>query len=58
MKYCFGEDTIHISHIGKNILRCTITRKAAVINESWLIEKDVHGNQHDSNDRQGIKDRK
>ncbi len=54
MKYCLGEDTIRLLSIKKNILRCAITRGTAIKNDSWLIEKEIPGSQHDSNDPQGI----
>jgi alpha-D-xyloside xylohydrolase len=54
MNYCLGEDTIHFSHIKSNILRCTITRKADIKNESWLIQRDVFGKLYDDTDPKRI----
>lgn len=50
MKYCADEFNIFSYHVKKNILRFTITKAADVKNNSWLIQKNVFGMLHDSND--------
>lgn len=54
MKHCVDSYNIFSSHVKHNILRFTITKRADIINESFMIEKDVYKSLCDDTKPQGV----
>lgn len=48
MKFKKNENTVHISHIKENIMRCAVTKEDSVKNNSFLVDSSVFLNQHDN----------
>ncbi len=46
--------TLFFQHVKPNILRCTLTRRNDIINDSWLVQREIFEQLHTSDDSQGI----